>query len=319
LAVRFSQGKIHPFFHERGPICEVLLQIKSSTDKDGPDGKQVQRIDPPFPPIRLLHLKQQGVLVTLDNRRLYALQRFALEQWPNVCLAKALCVDELTPTRLRAENRKFTNRMYGLMLDLESRSNAFDTFSWVTEAARTEKPRFLRPIAFSTFDKSDKSLSLMPMLMVHTILCPHTRNVLRSRWPLLNFLAGVIPNPIRRKFPTKRLQALHVFELARPRRSVFPYPPVCVRYESETVVTLSKGKSCVTSKLSLQKPLTLVAADSPLSPVQRNVLAALLPLLCLPYADSALRGDSDTRRWVMALLVAWSKVAIWKFQLPEGP
>ncbi|CAE7737204.1 Slc47a1 [Symbiodinium sp. CCMP2592] len=25
LAVRFSQGKIHPFFHERGPISEVKI------------------------------------------------------------------------------------------------------------------------------------------------------------------------------------------------------------------------------------------------------------------------------------------------------
>jgi len=55
-----------------------------------------------------LHLKEQGVLITLDNRRLYALQRFALQEWPAVCLAKGLCVGELTPTRLRAENRKFT-------------------------------------------------------------------------------------------------------------------------------------------------------------------------------------------------------------------
>lgn len=36
--------------------------------------------------------------------------------------------------RLRAENRKFTNRLCGLQLEVESRSNAFDTFSWVTEA-----------------------------------------------------------------------------------------------------------------------------------------------------------------------------------------
>ncbi|CAE7852339.1 Slc47a1, partial [Symbiodinium necroappetens] len=75
LAVRFSQGKIHPFFHERGPISEVMLQIKLKNE----EGKRCKRIEPPFPPVRLLHLKEQGVLVTLDNRRLYALQRFALQ------------------------------------------------------------------------------------------------------------------------------------------------------------------------------------------------------------------------------------------------
>merc|ERR1719439_423585 len=89
LAVRFSQGKIHPFFHERGPISEVLLQM-----------------------------------------------------WPALCLVKALCVDELTPTRLRAENRKFTNRVGGLQVEIESRGNAFDTFSWVTESAHMEAPKF---------------------------------------------------------------------------------------------------------------------------------------------------------------------------------
>ena len=30
LAVRFSQGKIHPFFHERGPISEALRLSKGS-------------------------------------------------------------------------------------------------------------------------------------------------------------------------------------------------------------------------------------------------------------------------------------------------
>jgi hypothetical protein len=314
LAVRFSQGKIHPFFHERGPICEVMLQIKCTTDKDGPGGQSVRRIEPPFPPIRLLHLKQQGVLVTLDNRRLYALQKFALQEWPNVCLARALCVDELTPTRLRAENRKFTNRTCGLQLDLESRSNAFDTFSWVTEVAHAEASRFFRPIAFRA---TDKALSLLPMLVVHAITCSHLSPLLRSRWSLLKFLAEIIPNPNRRQFPSKRLLMLHVLELARPRRSFIPVTPTCVRYDSETVVTLSKGKSCVTSKLSVKRPLALIKDDSPMSPLQRKVLMALLPMLCLPYADRALVGN--TRRWVMALLLAWTKVAMWKFQLPEGP
>merc|ERR1712232_1276442 len=109
----------------------------------------------------------------------------------------------------------------------------------------------------------------------------------------------------------------HVLELSRPRRAVVHSRPVCVGYESETVVTLSKGKSCVTSKLSLQKPLKLIKSESQLSPIQCKVLAALLPFLCLPYADRAFRGDS--RRWLMCFLLAWAKVAMWKFQLPEGP
>lgn len=313
LAVRFSQGKIHPFFHERGPISEVMLQIKLR-DPEGSGAGAVRRIDPPFPPVRLLYLKEQGVLVTLDNRRLYALQRFALQEWPTVCLARALCVDELTPTRLRAENRKFTNRLCGLQLEVESRSNAFDTFSWVTEAAHAEAKSFCRPAALRA---ADRAVSLLPVLVVHMLLCPRLRPLLRSRWPALQFAASVLPSPKRRVFQSRRLLLLHVLELAKPTRRVHACPPVCVGYKAETVVTLSKGKSCVTSKLSVERPVKLLKAAVPISDVQRRVLAALLPMLCLPYARSALRGP--TREWVVTFLLAWGKVAASQLTLPQVP
>lgn len=305
LAVRFSQGKIHPFFHERGPISEVMSQMKFKTE----DGKRIKRIDPPFPPIRLLHLKEQGVLVTLDNRRLYALQRFALQEWPTPCLVRALCVDELTPTRLRAENRKFTNRLCGLQLEVESRSNAFDTFSWVTEAAHTEAARFCRPLALRAYDKA---VSLLPVLAVHALLCRKLRPYLQSRWPLLNFLASLLPNP-RREFSCKRVLLQHVLELSKATSEVIRCPRSCVGYKAETVVSLGKGRSCVSSKLSVERPLSLLQAPGPLSDVQRRVLAALLPLCCLPYARSILRGQ--TQDWVVGLLLAWGKVATCSLQL----
>eukprot|EP00931_Biecheleriopsis_adriatica_P066770 TRINITY_DN4104_c0_g1_i1.p1 TRINITY_DN4104_c0_g1~~TRINITY_DN4104_c0_g1_i1.p1 ORF type:complete len:706 (-),score=138.05 TRINITY_DN4104_c0_g1_i1:327-2360(-) len=304
LAVRFSQGKIHPFFHERGPISEVMLQIKLKT-QDG-----TRRIDPPFPPIRLLHLKEQGVLVTLDNRRLYALQHFALQEWPLPCLVKALCVEELTPTRLRAENRKFTNRLCGLQLEVESRSSAFDTFSWVTEAAHIEAPRFLRPAALRAFDKA---ISLLPVLVVHALLCRKMRPILHSRWCGLRFLASLLPNPQRREFSSKRLLLQHLLELSKPSSKVVSCPRLCIGYKAETVVSLSKGKSCVSSKLSVNRPLTLLDAPGPLSDVQRRVLAALMPMLCLPYARSALQGP--TRDWVVGFLLIWGKVAAAKLKL----
>mmetsp|Transcript_71028 Transcript_71028/g.169479 ORF Transcript_71028/g.169479 Transcript_71028/m.169479 type:complete len:615 (-) Transcript_71028:55-1899(-) len=303
LAVRFSQGKIHPFFHERGPISEVMLQIKLK------DGKR-KRIDPPFPPIRLLHLKEQGVLVTLDNRRLYALQRFALQEWPSPCLVKALCVDELTPTRLRAENRKFTNRLCGLQLEVESRSNAFDTFSWVTEAAHTEGPRFFRPVALRAYDKA---VSLLPALVVHALLCRKLRPYLQSRWLLLQFLAVLLPNPQQREFACKRVLLQHILELSKPTSEVIRCPRTCVGYKTETVVSLGKGRSNVSSKLSVERPLKLLQAPGPLSDVQRRVLAALLPMCCLPYARTVLRGA--TRDWVLGLLLAWGKVAASSLEL----
>mmetsp|Transcript_38365 Transcript_38365/g.90166 ORF Transcript_38365/g.90166 Transcript_38365/m.90166 type:complete len:743 (+) Transcript_38365:91-2319(+) len=312
LAVRFSQGKVHPFFHARGPITEVLLQIQVSADaddegrktEDKPKGGQYKRINPPFPPIRLLHLKQQGVLVTLDNRRLYALQRIALQEWPSVCLIKAFCVDELTPARLKAENRKFTNRLGGLQVEVESRSSAFDTFSWVTEAAQVEAKRFCRPISFKAVDKA---ISLLPQLIVHTLLSPKMRPFLQSRWALLMYCSKLLPNPEKRALPTRRLLLQHVLELARPGRQVQECPKLCVEYKTETVVTLSKGKSCVSSRLSIAKPLALQKADLLLSPLQRRMLVALMPLFCLPYARKVLRGQ--TKQWVIAVLLAWGKIS----------
>mmetsp|Transcript_100664 Transcript_100664/g.174792 ORF Transcript_100664/g.174792 Transcript_100664/m.174792 type:complete len:709 (-) Transcript_100664:99-2225(-) len=309
LAVRFSQGKIHPFFHERGPISEVLLQIHC-TDTSG----NIKRIEPPFPPMRLLHLKQQGVLVTLDNRRLYALQKFALQEWPAVCLAKALCVDELTPTRLKAENRKFTNRVGGLQIEIESRSNAFDKFSWVTEAAHIETPRFCRPIAFKAVDKA---LSLLPVMIVHLLLCPRMRPIIRSLWPLLELVARTLRSPQRREFPAKRLMLLHVLELARTNRQARTGPQVCVGFQMETVVTLSKGKSCVTSKHNVTRPLTLIKAPPLTSPVQAEVLRACLPFFCLPYARTVLRGK--TQEWIVGFLLAWGKVSISMLKVPPPP
>lgn len=301
LAVRFSQGKIHPFFHERGPISEVMLQIKLKVDGEHGPGR---RIDPPFPPIRLLHLKEQGVLVTLDNRRLYALQRFALQEWPNPCIVRALVVDELTPTRLRAENRKFTNHTCGLQLEVESRGNAFDTFSWVTEAAHVEAPRFCRPVALRPYEKA---ISLLPVLVVHALLCKRLRPILRARWPVLRFLAMVLPNPQRREFVSKRVLLDHILELSKPSSNALTCPGLCVGYKVETVVSLSKGRSCVKSKLSVNRPLKLLSAEGRTSDVQRRVLAALLPMFCLPYAKSTLKGD--TRDWVVGFLLAWGKVA----------
>jgi len=301
LAVRFSQGKIHPFFHERGPISEVLLQIHSNADSS----TNLNYIDPPFPPMRLLHLKAFGVLVTLDNRRLYALQRFALQEWPTVCLVKALCVEELTPTRLKAENRKFTNRTCGLEIEIESRSNAFDTFSWVTEAGRLEHPRFCRPIAFKAVDKA---LSLLPVLVIHIMLCPKILPILQSRWPMLQYLAGILKVSQKRCFPAKRLMLNHVLEVARPGRTARTCPQVCVGFTTETLVRLSKGKSCLTSNHIFARPLKLLDAPELVSPMQQKVLAAMLPFFCLPYARSVLHGK--TQDWVVAFLVAWGKVSL---------
>lgn len=75
LSVRFSQHNVHPFFFRRGPVENVLPEIRTN-DKNGH-----LTLCPPFPNIRVV--RREGILYSLDNRRLYALQKAALERWPS--------------------------------------------------------------------------------------------------------------------------------------------------------------------------------------------------------------------------------------------
>jgi len=161
----------------------------------------------------------------------------------------------------------------------------------------------------------NKAVSLLPILIVHALLSPCVQPYLQSRWPLLKLVSVLCHNPMRQAFPLKRLLLLHVLELARPKRQVQVCPPVCVGYQEETIVSLSKGRSSITSFLRVGKPLTLLEDPLLLSPIQRRVLRALLPIFCIPYAQSALRGRD--RMQVMALLLAWGKVAIASLHLPQ--
>jgi len=160
-------------------------------------------------------------------------------------------------------------------------------------------------------------MSVLPTLVVHALISRRFQSLLASRFPFLRFLAMTLRNPQKREFHAKRLLWHHVHELARPSRKVVECPAFCVGFKSETGGTLRNGKSCVKSVLSLTRPLTLLKAPQPLSDVQQRVLLALLPMFCLPYARSALRGQM--REWVVALLLAWGKVATVTLKMPQGP
>ncbi|CAE8649177.1 unnamed protein product, partial [Polarella glacialis] len=127
--------------------------------------------------------------------------------------------------------------------------------------------------------------------------------------------ATILRNPQRREFVSKRILFHHVLELSRTSRQARNCPPVCVGFKAETVVSLSRGRSCVSSKLSLERPLKLIQAQQPLSDLQRRVLAALMPMFCLPYARSAL--PSGTKDWIIGFLLAWGKVAAFKLKVPR--
>eukprot|EP00933_Yihiella_yeosuensis_P028768 TRINITY_DN22587_c1_g1_i3.p1 TRINITY_DN22587_c1_g1~~TRINITY_DN22587_c1_g1_i3.p1 ORF type:complete len:170 (+),score=30.60 TRINITY_DN22587_c1_g1_i3:173-682(+) len=112
---------------------------------------------------------------------------------------------------------------------------------------------------------------------------------------------------------SKKLLLQHVFELSEPSREDTVCPALCVGYKSETVVALSKGRSCISTRIQVNRPLQLVKAPVGLSDIQRHVLTALMPVFCLPYARAVLK-DSNLD-WLAGFLLAWGKVAAWKMRL----
>lgn len=113
LQVRFSQEQIHPFFHRRGPIQEVLQEVgyepgaPSERAEGDSDAAPTVRLIPPFEPIRCVrHPELHQDWISLDNRRLYALQLTAVERWPVRCLARIRVNEEARLDLLRAEAYK---------------------------------------------------------------------------------------------------------------------------------------------------------------------------------------------------------------------
>lgn len=114
IRVRFSQEQIHPFFHQRGPIRDCLAEIRNEEvqeDEMTPGdtrGSPTVRLVPPFQPIRCIRSDLHGDLVSLDNRRLYALQLAAVERWPARCLACVWVAESPSLEALRSEQHKLS-------------------------------------------------------------------------------------------------------------------------------------------------------------------------------------------------------------------
>jgi len=114
IHVRFSQEQIHPFFHQRGPIRDCLAEIKNEEVQED-DASPIDtlasptvRLVAPFEPIRCIRSDLHGDLVSLDNRRLYALQLAAVERWPARCLACVWVAESPSLEALRPEQRKLS-------------------------------------------------------------------------------------------------------------------------------------------------------------------------------------------------------------------
>jgi len=147
LTVRFTQEKVHPFFYRRGPIVNVVPKIRVMIMRQGagqehatlgrqPDSEDVYELVPPFSPIHCL--RKDDELWSLDNRRLYALQLAAMEQWPVRCRVRLLCSDRLPRRKLKTQWRKFQTTSEGRAISICARFQQFDTWSWFDRAVEIE-------------------------------------------------------------------------------------------------------------------------------------------------------------------------------------
>ncbi|CAE7721487.1 hhaIM [Symbiodinium pilosum] len=132
LNIRFTQDKIHPFFYRRGPIVNVLPKIRAVPSSDG----EVLDLIPPFAPIHCLQKGEE--LWSMDNRRLYALQLAAMDLWPRRCRVRCLRRERLPRHKLKTQYRKFNTTSSGRCIDVCTRYQQFDTWSWYERALEIE-------------------------------------------------------------------------------------------------------------------------------------------------------------------------------------
>jgi len=202
LNIRFTQEKIHPFFYRRGPIVNVVPKIRPVIDTHG--GDDVLELVPPFNPIHCL--RKGSELWSLDNRRLYALQLAAIEQWPRQCRVRLLCRDRLPRHKFKTQYRKFNTTSEGRSIDVCARYQQFDTWNWFERAVELEWYTFSVRLGtlFSVFE-------VMPV--VGALLFRTGLTGFASRVPLIaGFILTFAVDFLRQKVPIfeRKICELHV-------------------------------------------------------------------------------------------------------------
>lgn len=205
--VRFTQEKIHPFFYRRGPIVNVLPKIRPilyTAGCEGGEEEDVVELVPPFTAIRCL--RKQDELWSLDNRRLYALQMAAMEQWPMRCRIRILCRDKLPRHKFKTQYRKFNTTSGGRAITVCARYKQFDEWNWFNRAVEVECDNF-----------SDRVGSLMSGFQVVPVIAALLfRTGITGFTSRVPFIVGIIlsfaVDFLRQKVPVieRRLGALHV-------------------------------------------------------------------------------------------------------------
>eukprot|EP00933_Yihiella_yeosuensis_P082279 TRINITY_DN9609_c1_g1_i1.p1 TRINITY_DN9609_c1_g1~~TRINITY_DN9609_c1_g1_i1.p1 ORF type:complete len:432 (-),score=93.54 TRINITY_DN9609_c1_g1_i1:207-1502(-) len=133
LTIRFTQDKIHPFFYRRGPIVNVVPKIRAV---QGAEADDVLDLVPPFTAIHCLRKGEE--LWSMDNRRLYALQLAAMDQWPSKCRVRILSRERLSRHKFKTQYRKFSTTCEGQHIEVCTRFQQFDTWSWYERAIELE-------------------------------------------------------------------------------------------------------------------------------------------------------------------------------------
>lgn len=165
LSIRFSQAIIYRTFHDGRNVSEAVDAIRAH---DHPQDPGTVKLVQPFPFIRVLRGQRsltylndnnapqpevldcedyldQDLLFTIDNRRLYALQKAAIRRWPKRCLAEVWEMERL-PYKRHA--KKFDNYKDGHTVQFGSGRGSSDISMWCSfkNAEEQEVDMFLSPI-----------------------------------------------------------------------------------------------------------------------------------------------------------------------------
>lgn len=280
LTVRFTQESIHPFFYRRGPIMEVVPKIRHYALKAGTEEAEGFDVElcPPFGPIRVL--RKGPHLWALDNRRLYALQVAATQRWPRRSRVRLLLSDRLPRKKFKTQYRKFNTISEGRVVQIISRYQKFDSWSWFERCVELEWYHLSR-----RFGAMLSAFELLPLVGIFIYRTGVTG--LPSRTPLFaGFFLTFGIDFLRQRFPAveRRICELHVTAVMEGEARVCPNWVWC---------SGSKLRSCCKHRQNKPAPLLSV-------PLLAGTCLLILVLI-LPYMMGLTTG-----RLRSSLLSCWT-------------
>lgn len=197
---------------------EVVPKIRHYALKVGSEEDEGFDLElcPPFGPIRVL---QKGPhLWALDNRRLYALQVAATQRWPRRCRVRLLLSDRLPRKKFKTQYRKFKTQSEGRTVQIISRYQKFDSWSWFERCVELEWYHLSR-----RFGAMLSAFELLPLVGIFIYRTGLTG--LSSRTPLFaGFFLTFGIDFLRQRFPSleRRICELHVTAVIEGEARVCP-------------------------------------------------------------------------------------------------